>query len=69
VEAYAESDRATRQTLPELSESNHRHDPGFCIGAEWIAVCCDLRVCDEKSASPCPAAKLGLGYGFVHING
>lgn len=32
-----------------------------------IAVCCDLRVCDEKSRFAVPAAKLGLGYGYVHI--
>lgn len=38
---------------------------GYCIGGGMaLAVCCDLRFCEDKSRFAVPAAKLGLGYGF-----
>jgi enoyl-CoA hydratase len=38
---------------------------GYCIGGGLgLAVCCDLRICTEKSRFSIPAATLGLGYGF-----
>ena len=38
---------------------------GYCIGGGMgLAVCCDLRLCEDKSRFAVPAAKLGLGYGF-----
>src|SRR5438105_4178922 len=41
---------------------------GYCIGGGvGLAVCCDLRICSENSRFGVPAAKLGLGYGFVGI--
>ncbi len=41
---------------------------GYCIGGGvGIAVCCDLRVCTDKSRFGVPAAKLGLGYGIENI--
>lgn len=38
---------------------------GYCIGGGMaLAICCDLRICQEKSRFGVPAAKLGLGYGY-----
>ena len=42
---------------------------GFCVGGGVnLAVCCDLRICSQTSQFAIPAAKLGLGYGFVGVN-
>jgi len=32
-----------------------------------LAACCDLRYCNEGARFGVPAAKLGLGYGFLRI--
>jgi enoyl-CoA hydratase/carnithine racemase len=41
---------------------------GYCIGGGLgIAMCCDMRIATEKSTFAVPAAKLGLGYGFLRI--
>ena len=38
---------------------------GYCIGGGTaVAVCCDLRICNEGARFGVPAAKLGLGYGL-----
>lgn len=38
---------------------------GFCIGGGTaLAVCCDIRICNEQARFGVPAAKLGLGYGI-----
>ena len=41
---------------------------GYCIGGGInLAVCCDIRICSEKSKFAMPAAKLSLGYPFSSI--
>jgi enoyl-CoA hydratase len=41
---------------------------GYCIGGGMnLAVCCDLRICTADATFAIPAAKLGLGYGFVGV--
>ena len=41
---------------------------GYCLGGGLgLAVCCDLRIASEDSRFGIPAAKLGVGYGFVGI--
>ena len=41
---------------------------GYCIGGGMnLAACCDLRYCNEGARFGVPAAKLGLGYGFLRI--
>ena len=41
---------------------------GYCIGGGLgLAVCCDLRICTEKSTFALPAAKLGVGYAYAGI--
>ena len=41
---------------------------GYCIGGGLnLAVCCDIRICSEKSQFAMPAAKLSLGYPISSI--
>jgi enoyl-CoA hydratase len=41
---------------------------GYCIGGGMnLAACCDLRYSNEGARFGVPAAKLGLGYGFLRI--
>lgn len=41
---------------------------GYCIGGGLsIAVCCDLRIANDKSRFAIPAAKLGLGYSYSSV--
>ena len=41
---------------------------GHCIGGgAGLAVCCDIRFCNEAATFGIPAAKLGLGYGLDGI--
>jgi enoyl-CoA hydratase/carnithine racemase len=41
---------------------------GHCIGGgAGLAVCCDLRFCNEAAGFAVPAARLGLGYGIAGI--
>ena len=38
---------------------------GYCIGGGTaVAVCCDIRICNEGAKFGVPAARLGLGYGL-----
>lgn len=39
---------------------------GYCLGGGLgLAISCDVRVCSDVSKFALPAAKLGLGYGFL----
>jgi len=68
VESYAEATEQLAQILLSYSKPTIAMIRGYCLGGGVnIAVCCDLRVCSEKSRFAVPAAKLGLGYGYVHI--
>ena len=41
---------------------------GYCIGGGMnLAACCDLRYCNDGARFGVPAARLGLGYGFLRI--
>ncbi|MBX9947414.1 MAG: enoyl-CoA hydratase/isomerase family protein [Reyranella sp.] len=41
---------------------------GYCIGGGMnLAACCDLRYCNAGARFGVPAARLGLGYGFLRI--
>jgi enoyl-CoA hydratase/carnithine racemase len=41
---------------------------GYCIGGGMnLAICCDLRLCNEAARFAVPAAKLGLGYGLTRV--
>ncbi len=68
VEAYSQATEQLARTLLNYPKPTIAMIRGYCIGGGVnIAVCCDLRVCDEKARFAVPAAKLGLGYGYVHI--
>jgi enoyl-CoA hydratase len=68
VEAYAQATERMAQTLLNYPKPTIAMIRGFCIGGGVnIAVCCDLRIASEPSRFAVPAAKLGLGYGYVHI--
>jgi enoyl-CoA hydratase len=41
---------------------------GYCIGGGLgLATCCDLRIATDNSRFAVPAAKLGIGYGYVGL--
>ncbi len=41
---------------------------GYCIGGGLgLAIACDLRFCTEGSKFALPAAKLGIGYGYLGV--
>jgi enoyl-CoA hydratase/carnithine racemase len=41
---------------------------GYCLGGGAnLALCCDLRICNEAARFAVPAAKLGLGYGLSSV--
>jgi enoyl-CoA hydratase len=41
---------------------------GYCIGGGLgLATCCDLRIASDNSRFAVPAAKLGLGYGYIGL--
>lgn len=68
VESYADATEQLARTLLNYPKPTIAMIRGYCIGGGVnIAVCCDLRVCNQKSRFAVPAAKLGLGYGYVHI--
>jgi enoyl-CoA hydratase len=68
VEAYAEATEQIAQTLLNYAKPTIAMIRGYCIGGGVnIAACCDLRVCNQEARFAVPAAKLGLGYGYVHI--
>lgn len=54
-EAFAALSAASKPTLCLIS--------GFCLGGGLgLAVCCDLRICDEPAQFSIPAARLGIAY-------
>jgi len=54
-EAFAAVAHAAKPTIAMIH--------GICMGgALEIALCCDLRLCDEGALLAVPAAKLGIGY-------
>jgi len=75
-----ESERATKEAVAEYGRvSTAAYDKlidfpkptiariqGYCIGGGVnVAICCDMRVCNEGARFAIPAAKLGLGYGHI----
>lgn len=66
VAAYAEASSAAYDRLYAFPKPTVACIQGYCIGGGVnLAMCCDLRVCNEAARFAIPAAKLGLGYGHV----
>ncbi len=50
-------------TLSQFSKPTIAKIEGFCVGGGLgIALCCDLRLCNDQAVFSVPASKLGLGY-------
>lgn len=61
--AYNALNDAAFQALSQCSKPIIAMIHGFCMGGGLgMAVCCDIRLADEKAEFAIPAAKLGLGY-------
>lgn len=70
-EAVAEYARVTGETFTRLQEfpkPTIAKINGYCVGGGVaLAVCCDIRICEEGSRFSVPAAKLGLGYQAKYV--
>jgi enoyl-CoA hydratase/carnithine racemase len=65
VTAYAAASAAAYDKLYNFPKPTLARIQGYCIGGgAALALCCDLRVCNQGASFAIPAAKLGLGYGF-----
>jgi enoyl-CoA hydratase len=68
VAEYDEATEAVYQTLLAYPKPTIAMIRGYCIGGGMnLAICCDLRICNETARFAVPAAKLGLGYGLSRI--
>ena len=71
AEAQARYDSISRQGyegLYNFPKPTIAKITGYCIGGGMnLAACCDLRYCNDSARFGVPAAKLGLGYGFLRI--
>src|SRR3954466_13089650 len=71
AEAQVRYDAISKQgyeSLYNFSKPTIAKITGYCIGGGMnLAACCDLRYCNEGARFGVPAAKLGLGYGFLRI--
>jgi enoyl-CoA hydratase/carnithine racemase len=56
------------EALYDFSKPTIAKVTGYCIGGGMnLAAGCDMRFCNEGARFGVPAAKLGLGYGFLRI--
>ena len=66
--ATTRSPRQATKALYNFSKPTIAKITGYCIGGGMnLAACCDMRFCNEGARFGVPAAKLGLGYGFLRI--
>lgn len=65
VAAYSQASSAAYDKLYNFPKPTVARIQGYCIGGGAnLAMCCDLRICNEGARFSIPAAKLGLGYGY-----
>ncbi|MBI0536059.1 enoyl-CoA hydratase [Roseomonas sp. KE2513] len=68
VDAYQAQTAKVYDALADFAKPTIAAIRGHCIGGgSALAVCCDLRICTERSSFGIPAAKLGLGYPLKGI--
>ncbi len=66
--AYAKKTDAAYASIADFPKPTIAMIRGYCIGGGLgLATCCDLRICSDNSRFAVPAAKLGLGYGYVGL--
>ncbi len=69
VKTYNATSAKAYERLANFPKPTIAKIQGYCIGGGAnVAVCCDLRVCTADAKFGIPAAKLGLGYGYVGVN-
>lgn len=65
---YDEISKKGYEALYDFPKPTIARITGYCIGGGMnLAACCDLRYCNDGARFGIPAAKLGLGYGFMRI--
>ena len=68
VDHYAKVSGGCYDALENFPKPTIAAIKGYCIGGGLnLAVCCDMRIAEEKSRFGVPAAKLGLGYGYTGL--
>jgi enoyl-CoA hydratase len=68
VKIYNATSAAVYDLLYNFPRPSIAKIQGYCIGGGMnLAVCCDLRICTADATFAIPAARLGLGYGFVGV--
>jgi enoyl-CoA hydratase len=66
--AYGARSEAAYASIYDFPKPTIAMIRGYCIGGGLgLATCCDLRIATEGSKFAVPAAKLGLGYGYVGL--
>ena len=64
--AYSKRADAAYSSIYEFPKPTIAMIRGYCIGGGLgLATCCDLRIATDNSRFAVPAAKLGIGYGYV----
>jgi enoyl-CoA hydratase/carnithine racemase len=65
VEAYGKMTKRCYDRIEAFPKPTIAKINGYCIGGGLnLALCCDIRICSDKSRFALPAAKLSLGYGL-----
>lgn len=65
VEAYGKATKRCYDRIEAFPKPTVAKINGYCIGGGLnLALCCDVRICSDKSRFALPAAKLSLGYGM-----
>src|SRR5580693_4230579 len=66
--AYSKRADAAYSSIYEFPKPTIAMIRGYCIGGGLgLATCCDLRIATDNSRFAVPAAKLGIGYGYVGL--
>jgi enoyl-CoA hydratase len=69
VERYNTISKAAYDRLAQFPKPTIAKINGYCIGGGMnIAVCCDVRYCEEGARFAIPAGRLGLGYGYIGVS-
>jgi enoyl-CoA hydratase len=68
VRAYNAKSDAAYSSIYEFPKPTIAMIRGYCIGGGLgLATCCDLRIAADNSRFAVPAARLGLGYGYLGL--
>jgi enoyl-CoA hydratase len=66
--SYSKRADAAYSSIYEFPKPTIAMIRGYCIGGGLgLATCCDIRVATDNSRFAVPAAKLGIGYGYVGL--